>query len=160
MRPIKGGKRAEKHITIAKTSIDAIKGFADLHGYNFSQAIEMLALNGLVDTKGIALAEMVSGLVRREATAHYNRLAKLIVHAGLEAGASKEAAQQLYFLELQKLSSADDLEAAIGVDPETNEGQKVINLHNKHKGRFRWRAVNALKTKLEELTEILAEIAE
>ena len=108
----------------------------------------------------MAFSQMISSTVRRESAAHYNRLAKLIVHAGLEAGSAKEAAQQIYFLQLQELAAAEDLEAAVGVDPESAAGKKVIALHNKHKGRFRWRAVKALKTKLEELTDILAEIAE
>ncbi len=158
MKPVRGN-RIDKHITIADTTIETIKNFADLHGVNFSQAIEMLALNGLQDTKTIALATLISTVVKREAAAHYNRFAKLIVHAGLEAGAAKEAAQQLYFLELQKRSEAEDLESAIGVDPDSPEGKKVIALHNKHKGRFRWRAVQALKKPLAELAEILAEIA-
>ena len=117
----------------------------------------MMQLGG--DAAAMVFADHISKAVRRESASHFNRFAKLIVHAGLEAGAAKEAAQQLYFLELQKLASADDLEAAISVDPESPEGKKVINLHKKHKGRFRWRAVQILKKPLAELSEILAELS-
>ncbi|MEM9773392.1 MAG: hypothetical protein AAF902_02345 [Chloroflexota bacterium] len=152
--------RVRKELKLSETTIEKIQVYADAQKVSFSRAVEFLVSLGL-KKKGIdevALSHHLSKVVKQESAAHFNRFAKLIVHAGLEAGAAKEAAQQLYFLELQKLASADDLEAAISVDPDTPEGEKIIRLHNKHKGRFRWRAIQKLKKPLAELAEILAEM--
>jgi hypothetical protein len=150
----------KKNLSLSETTIEMIGEFSEKEGMTFSRSIEILALMSLErEGQNLALSAYLRDVVRRESAAHYNRFAKLIAHAALEAGAAKEAAQQLYFLELMKLADDGDLEDAIGVDPDSPIGKKVIELHNKHKGRFRWRAVQFLKKPLAELSEILAEIS-
>lgn len=153
--------RQRKEVSLSETTISEVGAFAKENDLSFSRAIEVLASLGLKKkgVEDIALATYLRDVIRGESARHYNRFAKLLVHAGLEAGAAKEAAQQVYFLQLQNLAADADLEAAVGVDPDSPEGKKIITLHNKHKGRFRWRAVQLLKKPLKEMAEILAEIS-
>lgn len=152
-------KRAKKHVSLSETTIDAVQEFAHSEGVSFSRAIEILSLSSLSGKEqAMGLAAYLGDAVRREANQHYNRFAKLIVHAGLEAGTAKEAAQQLYFLELVKLSNGGGLEGSIGVNPDSPEGKQVIELYSKYNERSRWRSVQSLKKPLAEIHEITEEI--
>lgn len=160
-RPI-SAKRVPKKLTLSETTIEELEKYAKTEGISASRAADRLISLGL-KKKGlddIATANYLRDVVRQEITAHYDRMARLIVHAGLEAGAAKEAAQQLFFLELKKLSGADDLEYAIGVDPDTREGRQVIDLYDKRKGRFRWRAAELLRKPVASFAELLLELTE
>jgi hypothetical protein len=153
--------REKKLVTLSETAIQEIEDFSKQHNLTFSKAVEVLVLMGL-NKKGleiIVLATFLRDVVRKESAQHYNRFAKLIAHAGLEAGAAKEAAQQLYFLRLVELSKSGKFEQAVGVNPESPEGKKIIGFYSKKKQDFRWRSVQFLKKKLLELTEILEEVS-
>jgi hypothetical protein len=154
-------QKLPKRIYLSQTTIKEIEDFAKQRNDTFSAAIEFLASRGLTK-KGlddIVLGSYLRDVVRKESAAHYNRFAKLIAHAGLEAGAAKEAAQQLYFLKLVELSKSGKFEQAVGVNPESPEGKKIIGFYSKKKQDFRWRSVQFLKKKLLELTEILEEVS-
>jgi len=155
-------EKVRRNVYFSVTAAQEIKDFAEQHNATFSRAVEVLVSLGLNKTglDNIVLASFLRDVVRKESAAHYNRFAKLIAHAGLEAGAAKEAAQQLYFLQLVQLSNAGILETATGVDPNSPEGKKVISYYGKKKRNFRWRAVQFLKNKLLEMTEILEEISD
>ncbi len=156
-------KRAKKHVSLSETTIDAVQEFANSEGVSFSRAIEILSLSSLSGKEqAMGLAAYLGDAVRREANQHYNRFAKLIVHAGLESGAAKEAAQTVLFMQLSGMAEANDsgydLADIVGVDPSTEEGKQVVDLHKSYKQKFRWRSVKTLKKPVAEMHEIMEEI--
>ena len=160
VQPI-GGKRHRKQIRLSQYTIDMVAEFGRRHGLNFGQAIERLALVGLQDTKADGMATLLADVVEGAMARSFNRFAKLIACAGLEAGAAKEAAQQVVFLHLLRLAEEAETPAALrprlGVDPETPLGKEVVAIYRQRKQRFRHRAVRTLKQPVAGLDDILAE---
>lgn len=156
-----GGKRVRKQIRLSEHTIENIEQFAAVHSLNFGQAIEQLALIGLQDTKTLGTAELMATVVRQETARHYNRFAKLIVHAGLEAGAAKQAAQVSVFLQMlalaEEVTDPELLSDQYAADMDTAMGAEIARLFKKWRQAFRWRSVQELKKPLAEIHEIMAE---
>lgn len=157
-----GGKRSPKHVSLNDHTVEMVSQFAERHSLNFSQAIERLALIGLQDTKTTGLATLMVDVVRSEMARSFNRFAKLIVYAGLEAGAAKHAAHALLFLQLLDLAADTQdpagLAGKLSIDLETPMGQEVVKLYKQRENRYRWQAVKALKKPIAELQDVLAEL--
>ena len=166
-------KRKPKNCSLSETTIEYISHYAQQHNLSFSHAIEGLALLSLRDQRMAGMVELMRETMRRELRTQYNRFAKLLVHTAIEAGAAKEAAQHVYFLqllremdELQPLMaeqgdvSMDAFADLLAVSPDTPEGSAVINLFKQRRGRFRYRAVKALRRPIAEFDQLLDEMAQ
>lgn len=151
-------ERVQKSFNLSQTTVDYVTEYADMLGISFGRAAEGLILKSLNETEGLGDLLIAKDVVRREMATQFDVYAKLIVHAGLEAGAAKEAAQAVYFQTLREMSENGNLEDAIGVDPDTEKGQEIIGLHKEHKARNRSRAVEAVKNAVQNISELLTKI--
>lgn len=165
--------RVRKHIFVSETTIQFIDQFMEMNGLNrkrdFSKTLEFLALQSLQDGEMLGTLSVLKTVMERTITQQYNRFAKLVAHAAIEAGAAKEAAQQLLFIQLlheqmayEKLLAdldhddprLDEFEGMLSVDPQSEMGKVLITFFNRRKKRFRYRSVKALKAPLAEFEEI------
>lgn len=168
-------KRMPKHITLSETTIQFIDQFMEMNGLNqkrdFSKTIEFLALHSLQDGEMLGTLGVLQTVMERTMTRQYNRFAKLVAHAAIEAGAAKEAAQQLFFIQLLHEQMAyetlladldhddprlDEFEGMLAIDPQSAMGKVILTFFNRRKKRFRYRSVNALKAPIAEFEEIEA----
>ncbi len=156
--------RIKKTVWLSPAAIEYVGQYAQLHGKSFSRSIEDLALMSLSDGHVMSLLNQIRDVVSNEATRHYNRFAKLVVFAGLEAGAAKNAAQAAVFLQMVQMAGEvkqpEAMANALSVDPETPMGKEIIRLFKKREGGYRYKAVKALKKPIAELWEILEELEE
>ena len=155
--------RQPKKVTLSEEVIGYVSEYAKTLGLSFSMATELLLLRSLENEKAheMGLALLIGHTVRREATFHYNRLAKLIAYAGLEAGAAKEAAQQLVFIKLletaRELPQVELLDGRLSVNPDSPAGKQIVSSYKRRQETFRTRAVKTMKKPIPELWEILEE---
>lgn len=164
-------KRRPKNCTFSETSVEQIKAYAQAHGMNFSRTIEGLALMALEDTQMLGVVALLQETIRIEVMRQYNRMAKLTVHAGLQAGEAKETAraiywwiilqeQRTYLAELQphERPSLSDLEARFRVDQKSPAGQQAVSMLQRRQGRYRYQAVKTLRSAIEELHDIMEDL--
>lgn len=155
--------RQPKKVTLSEEVIGYVSEYAKAVGLSFSKATELLLLRSLEDEKAheMGLVLLIGQAVRREATFHYNRLAKLIAYAGLEAGMAKEAAHQLLFIKLletaREVPQVELLDGRLRIDQDSPAGQQVVNSYRRRQEMFRTRAVRTMKKPIPELAEILEE---
>lgn len=164
-------KRQSKHVTLSEYSIDILSQFAEIHGINFSQTIERLALIGLQDTKAIGLAELVTATVKGEMSRQYNRFAKLSAMAAIEAGAAKEMVQSVYWYLLLneyasyeenlaegELPSFNEFEAMFKVETDSAPGKIIGTMMKKRSEIARFKSVKSLRKGIEILHDLMREI--
>jgi hypothetical protein len=117
-----------KHIRLRPEARDRIQAWANKNQTSFSAAIEGLALAGMENATLESIASFLVLTVDRAFMRNFNRFAKLVVHAGLEAGAAKHTAQAVFFLHLLELAAETDdparLSERLGIDPDTPWARK------------------------------------
>lgn len=155
--------RLPKKVTLSEEVIGYVSEYAKTVGLSFSKATELLLLRSLENEKAheMGLVLLIGQAVRREATFHYNRLAKLIAYAGLEAGMAKEAAHQLLFIKLletaREVPQVELLDGRLSVNPDSPTGKQIVSSYKRRQETFRTKAVKTMKKPIPELTEILEE---
>jgi len=165
-----GGKRVRKHHTITEETAAHIQQFADMHGLNYSEATEHLVRLGLKDDRH-GYAEFLGDVVGHEMRKHFDAYAKLTASAVLEAGAAKEAAKAIYWwilmqehgfyideLEEDQAPSLKEFEKKFMVDPETVEGDQVLQMYQRINDRSRNRAVTAVGNTINNFDELIEKI--
>lgn len=161
-------KRLKKHVSLSETTIEAVQEFANSEGVSFSRAIEILSLSSLSGKEqAMGLAAYLGDAVRREANQHYNRFAKLIVHAGLEAGTAKEMSRAAYsmgmfdrFMVARRagLKEGDYLGFMKKFLLSENDDNVLKKVADKRAEKARYQAVKQLKKPIAEMHEIMEEI--
>ncbi|HFC11763.1 MAG TPA: hypothetical protein ENJ56_02885, partial [Anaerolineae bacterium] len=148
-------KKVDLHVYLSETTVDYLTQWQARTGTkNRSRAIEALILMSIREARLLGITAVLQQTIKQSITQQYNRFAKLLVHTAIEAGAAKEAAQHVYFLqlmremdELQEVMaeqgdvSMDAFADLLAVSPDTPAGSAVINLFKQRRGRFRYRAV-------------------
>ena len=151
--------KVKKHISLIPESRDKIAAWAEEQGMSFSAAIEGLALVGMENEMANGLLVLINDSVNRTFLRNMNRFAKLIVFAGLEAGAAKEAAQHSYLLQLlmrqESLPDPHKLAEALQIETDSPAGKELLRLYLQREKRFRWRAVKAMKKPIVELQDLV-----
>ena len=165
-------KKKGLRVYLSETTIEHLSQWQQINGItNRSKAIEGLVLMSIREARMLGISAILQETIRHTINHQYNRFAKLIVHAGLEAGAAKEAAQHIYWwVLLQEFGGyLDDLKTGeppthkglndiFSIDPQSEEGKLLIAFFNQRKGRFRQRAVKQLRRPLEELYDFIADM--
>ncbi len=163
--------RLRKQIRLSPTTIAYIKEYMAMNELsNFSRTIEALALMSIRDARMLGVVAMLSSVIQQQMSRQFNRFAKLSVHAGIEAGAAKEAAMRIYWLlllrEMDEFAaglnpheiSLSEFESRFAVDPKSPSGQTLITLLQKSRERFRARSVKELRRPIEELLDLIHDL--
>lgn len=157
-------KRPTKHITLDPETVEIIEQFCVIHGLNFSRAIESLALLGLNNTEVIGQAKFMKAVVETAVLSQLDRFAKLIAHAGIEAGSARQGVERLLFWQMidraQGVLNLEDYEATLVTDPDSPIEPDVYRLFKRNKGRHRYRAVLALRNFAKEFPELFVGLDE
>ena len=93
----------KKNVRFTEETLTLVEQWAERNGVSFSAALDSLCRLGLGQTQDQALAPIVTSVVKREITSHYDRIIRLLLYNIVESGrAYRMAAAAMYKLEDDK----------------------------------------------------------
>ena len=110
-------KTEHKHIKLTPAGRSRIEAWANANNFNFSEAIETLALIGLSDEQSSYLIPALRATTRQGIALAFNRIARLLSDIAIESAISRSMTEGLMLQVMRELAREhpDDFEQVMRV---------------------------------------------